>query len=584
MADYKIQLEDERGNRQYPVSTTDVVVDADGVSVATLLSRKQDRLVSGQNIKTINGKSILGSGDLVIEGGGGTSDDVEAYPIYYPIDDTPLTDEQKAANKMAIEKYVEAYEAYDSLSDTPILYPYLANRSFPFNVYLFGTDGSFNSAQLVISGPLAADDGGVLLFVLDFTIDAGTGDVTINFADVSSLASHTYVHAYVDSKIQGGGGTGEAVESDVISVVYDDDQLITLSNVEAFNKLAECCETVGKPVAVMVCIESGYRWGIEHFYWSKKDEEIELVSPIRKDGMYATFTLTHEGACTASFGQVNLGSNPNNAKMFALNSPFFGAGGELVTLDYARTALDTDFDFEIPQEIKDWWYNYVTGLIDENVATMAQIEECWNNGEKILIVIKTRSLMEFILALYLWAYGEGGSFDATTEEIVELLEMSEIIEEYAYPKAYEISPPVDGEQLVINVTGDTLGLSIDASGDWTKNGEIVKTTYNLFYEAGARLDKERCDANLIAMNRPLNYTDISVCEFKDSNGTYSTRDVLIISRKDKTVENFPDLDGSVNTREVASFYYLEGTNMYELQVSKYDGYCRRVSLGELAFK
>jgi hypothetical protein len=33
---------------------------------------KQDTLVSGENIKTINGESILGSGDLTIEGGGGT--------------------------------------------------------------------------------------------------------------------------------------------------------------------------------------------------------------------------------------------------------------------------------------------------------------------------------------------------------------------------------------------------------------------------------------------------------------------------------------------------------------------------------
>lgn len=32
---------------------------------------KQDKLVSGENIKTINGESILGSGDIEISGGGG---------------------------------------------------------------------------------------------------------------------------------------------------------------------------------------------------------------------------------------------------------------------------------------------------------------------------------------------------------------------------------------------------------------------------------------------------------------------------------------------------------------------------------
>lgn len=37
------------------------------------ISTKQDTLVSGSNIKTINGESILGSGDITIEGGSGGS-------------------------------------------------------------------------------------------------------------------------------------------------------------------------------------------------------------------------------------------------------------------------------------------------------------------------------------------------------------------------------------------------------------------------------------------------------------------------------------------------------------------------------
>lgn len=42
------------------------------------LENKQDTLVSGTNIKTINGESILGSGDMSISGGSGTT--VEANP------------------------------------------------------------------------------------------------------------------------------------------------------------------------------------------------------------------------------------------------------------------------------------------------------------------------------------------------------------------------------------------------------------------------------------------------------------------------------------------------------------------------
>lgn len=39
----------------------------------TLISGKQDVLVSGTNIKTINGESLLGSGNIVVGGGGSYS-------------------------------------------------------------------------------------------------------------------------------------------------------------------------------------------------------------------------------------------------------------------------------------------------------------------------------------------------------------------------------------------------------------------------------------------------------------------------------------------------------------------------------
>lgn len=47
---------------------------SDVTDLQTSLDGKQDTLVSGTNIKTVNGVTILGSGDLVISGGGGTSD------------------------------------------------------------------------------------------------------------------------------------------------------------------------------------------------------------------------------------------------------------------------------------------------------------------------------------------------------------------------------------------------------------------------------------------------------------------------------------------------------------------------------
>lgn len=57
------------------VSATDALSYRQGVvlnnKITGLTSSKQDKLVSGTNIKTINGQSLLGSGNITIEGGGG---------------------------------------------------------------------------------------------------------------------------------------------------------------------------------------------------------------------------------------------------------------------------------------------------------------------------------------------------------------------------------------------------------------------------------------------------------------------------------------------------------------------------------
>ena len=51
-------------------------------NVETSLGNKQDTLVSGTNIKTINGDSILGSGNLVIQSGSSNWDDIQGKPQF----------------------------------------------------------------------------------------------------------------------------------------------------------------------------------------------------------------------------------------------------------------------------------------------------------------------------------------------------------------------------------------------------------------------------------------------------------------------------------------------------------------------
>ena len=62
----------------------------------TALLEKQDRLISGQNIKTINNTSLLGSGNIVIQGGGSDPEAVKFIP-------QTLTKVQKAQARTNIE-------------------------------------------------------------------------------------------------------------------------------------------------------------------------------------------------------------------------------------------------------------------------------------------------------------------------------------------------------------------------------------------------------------------------------------------------------------------------------------------------
>ena len=81
--------------------TGDVVITADSLNVYnkteidTALNGKQDSLVSGTTIKTINGNSILGEGNIEITGGSGT------------VDTTMSDTSENAVQNKVIKSYVD---------------------------------------------------------------------------------------------------------------------------------------------------------------------------------------------------------------------------------------------------------------------------------------------------------------------------------------------------------------------------------------------------------------------------------------------------------------------------------------------
>jgi len=76
-------LTSELTNDSGYITALDLIGYATETSVTNQLANKQDTLVSGTNIKTINGQSLLGSGDITISGGGSESDPIYVSSSWY---------------------------------------------------------------------------------------------------------------------------------------------------------------------------------------------------------------------------------------------------------------------------------------------------------------------------------------------------------------------------------------------------------------------------------------------------------------------------------------------------------------------
>lgn len=155
-ADGSILLAQESGDGTYNVE-----------KITELLAAKQDALVSGTNIKTINNQSILGSGNITIEGGGGGGG-LETRILYVPemtAAGSELTAEEKAYNVETVSKMLAG------TARVAIAAPGMIN--------LTATD-AINMAMFRGEGTLIVFDYDFVPFDLGFVIGAD-GDILLNF-------------------------------------------------------------------------------------------------------------------------------------------------------------------------------------------------------------------------------------------------------------------------------------------------------------------------------------------------------------------------------------------------------------------
>ena len=188
-----------------------------------LANGKQDKLVSGTNIKTINGESILGSGDIEISGGSssGGGEDIRYFTDFTVEDfiegcengNTVTYDTTELFNAMKSNKVIcVPYRGYDKgfivasyKSSENVEYPemYLQKGDVEYYAWtgdsheLVGEYPTFNSIQCVeIAG------GEVFLDVLDNYIYRITDPVDYLFASYTNIQKGTTIHF-----VSGEGGT-----------------------------------------------------------------------------------------------------------------------------------------------------------------------------------------------------------------------------------------------------------------------------------------------------------------------------------------------------------------------------------------
>ena len=108
------------------------------------VATKQDTLVSGQNIKTINGENILGEGNIVIQGGTSNWDDIQGKPEFATVATTG---------------------SYNDLTDTPSLDSYAtkAELAGKQDTLVSGTNiKTINNQSLLGSGNIQIEGGGTI--------------------------------------------------------------------------------------------------------------------------------------------------------------------------------------------------------------------------------------------------------------------------------------------------------------------------------------------------------------------------------------------------------------------------------------
>mgnify|MGYP004544944931 CR=1 FL=1 len=197
------------------IADTDIHVTA---AQKTAWTAKQDALVSGTNIKTINNTSLLGSGNITISGGGSSLPDMTDQSGKY------LTNNGSAASWSTIDNAVVTYTLPNP--DDPQGAPVTYNQPLATIItnIKMSTDFTLEDRVTDLEDKVAP----MQPTVIDFWVDSTTGAITCTF---SALPANKVVHTIIGNTTISGTWNNDYVTTQVFTPTTASD---ILSNPNGF--------------------------------------------------------------------------------------------------------------------------------------------------------------------------------------------------------------------------------------------------------------------------------------------------------------------------------------------------------------
>lgn len=236
----KIQyIKDKENVTVYPVTHERAVRDSNNVTLETKLGQKQETLVSGTNIKTINNESILGSGNLsVVPDVSGKQDVLVSGTNIKTINNTSLL----GSGNISVQETLVSGTNIKTINNESIIgsgnLSVVTDISGKQDTLVSGTNiKTVNGESLLGSGNITAGDPNAVKYVSQSLTSAQKEQARTNIGAQDALVSGTNLKTINQNSLLGSGDItiengedGVGFESISTPTTPDGTILITLTN------------------------------------------------------------------------------------------------------------------------------------------------------------------------------------------------------------------------------------------------------------------------------------------------------------------------------------------------------------------